>query len=43
LGRIEYLVKHHADGEQPTWEHVGELVYVKDKLTDLAVFLEDKE
>lgn len=43
LGRIEYLVKHHADGEQPTWEHVGELVYVKDKLTDLVAFLEGNE
>lgn len=41
LGRIEYLVKCHADGEQLTWGHVGDLVYVKDKLTDIVVFLED--
>ena len=43
LGRIEYLVRHHADGEQPTWEYVGELVYVKDKLMNLVVFLEGVE
>jgi len=43
LGRIEYLVKHHADNEQPTWEHVGELVYIKDKLIDLVEFLEKRE
>lgn len=43
LGRIEYLVKCHSDGEQPTWERVGDLVHVKDKLIDIAAFLEEQD
>lgn len=41
LGRLEYLVKH-TDGPV-TWEDVGQLVYLKDKLTDLVVFMKGKE
>lgn len=41
LGRIEYLARHT---DSPiTWADVGNLVYVKDKLTDIVVFMEGKE
>jgi len=43
LGQLEYLARHNADGGQVTWEHVGQLVYLKDKLTDLVVFMEGQE
>jgi len=41
LGQLEYLVKH-TDGPV-TWEDVGQLVYLKDKLTDLVVFMKGRE
>lgn len=41
LGRLEYIVRH-TDGPV-TWEDVSQLVYLKDKLTDLVVFMEGQE
>ena len=41
LGQLEYLVRH-TDGPV-TWEDVSQLVYLKDKLTDLVVFMEGQE
>lgn len=41
LGQLEYLVKHTSG--PVTWEDVGQLVYLKDKLTDLVVFMEGQE
>jgi len=41
LGELEYLVKYTSG--PVTWEDVGQLVYLKDKLTDLVVFMKGRE
>ena len=43
LEELEYLVANHGCNEIITWGHVGELVYVKDKLVGLSVFLKGDE